>query len=122
MVYEMLSSEGYIFTYSCSSSAHNKIKILSVVTYKNGIRYDGVKETILSSIKSTIVQTSIISSITAERSITPAPSCTVLAPIDHGLSLTLPSCVLNVPSDDLIAEGDKSDYHIGPLVETGAQE
>ena len=46
----------------------------------------------------------------------PAPSYTVLAPVDCGLPITLTSRVLFMPSDDLIAEGYDSDYQVGPFV------
>ena len=51
----------------------------------------------------------------------PAPSCHVAAPVDCGLPLTPPSCVLVMSSDDLIAEGYDSDYQVGTFVERGVE-
>ena len=70
-----------------------------------------------SALDNSTTQGSIISNINAEEPVTPEPSYPVLAPVDCGLPLTPLSCVLVMPSDELIAEGYDSDYQVGPFVE-----
>ena len=98
------------------------IKRMSGVTQENEIQCDGSKAAVSLDIGNSTTQGSIIRKITAKKPVTPAPSYPVLAPVDCGLPITPPSCVLIMPSDKLISEGYDSDYQVGPFVERRVKE
>ena len=95
---------------------------MSGVTQENEIRCDSSEAAVPSAIDYSTTQGSIISNITDEEPVTPAPSYPVLAPVDFSLPLTPPSRVLVMPSGDLIAEGYDSDYQLGPFFERLVEE
>lgn len=61
----------------------------------------------------------VLSNIATEGLKAPAAACPVFVPIDCGSSLAPPSCVLVIPSEELIAKGCNRNYQIGPFVERG---
>ena len=111
----MLNYERYFLHTAISSSTHTKFKKMSGVARENGIQCDGNKGTVPLLIEITLVQDSIISIITTKVPVTPARFCPILAPVDCDLSLAPPSCLLVIPSDNLITEGYDSECQIDHL-------